>query len=128
NVGNVLTPLAFPGSKAYATNLANVFFGLGAFLTPLAVGWLLHRASLPVALSILGALTLLPGLLALGADLSQQVPAGEAAEKIGQARSWTDPLLWLCGLALFFYGPLEASMAAWTTTYLRDQGVKEETA
>ena len=28
NVGNVLTPLAFPGGMAYATNLANVFFGL----------------------------------------------------------------------------------------------------
>src|SRR5947209_1542439 len=34
NVGNVLTPLAFPGRMAHATNLANVFFGLGAFLTP----------------------------------------------------------------------------------------------
>ncbi len=28
NVGNVLTPLAFPGGMSYATNLANVFFGL----------------------------------------------------------------------------------------------------
>src|SRR5262249_13230367 len=36
NVGNVLTPAAFPGSTAHATNLANVFFGMGAFLTPLA--------------------------------------------------------------------------------------------
>src|SRR5688572_27447910 len=30
NAGNVLTPLAFGGSIAYATNLANVFFGIGA--------------------------------------------------------------------------------------------------
>src|SRR5262245_33448676 len=33
NVGNVLVPLAFPGGLSYSTNLANVFFGLGAFLT-----------------------------------------------------------------------------------------------
>src|SRR5262249_37129777 len=30
NVGNVLTPLVFSGSTAHATNLANVFFGMGA--------------------------------------------------------------------------------------------------
>src|SRR5207244_195846 len=34
----------------------------------------------------------------------------------------------LCALAMFCYGPLEASMAAWTTTYLGDQGVPETTA
>jgi fucose permease len=39
-----------------------------------------------------------------------------------------DPVLWLCGLALFFYGPLEASMGAWATTYLGERGVPEVTA
>jgi fucose permease len=47
NVGNVLTPVAFPGSAAYATNLANVFFGLGAFLTPLALAFLVMRSCSP---------------------------------------------------------------------------------
>ena len=36
-----------------------------------------------------------------------------------------NPVVWLCGFALFFYGPLEASLAAWTTTYLGEQGLKE---
>src|SRR5262249_34581189 len=58
NVGNVLTPLAFPGGMAYSTNLANVFFGLGAFLTPLAVAFLVRRASLPWILTLLAGLAL----------------------------------------------------------------------
>jgi hypothetical protein len=49
NVGNVLTPVAFPGSTAYATNLANVFFGLGAFLTPLAVAFMAGSPTPPTA-------------------------------------------------------------------------------
>ena len=36
--------------------------------------------------------------------------------------------MWLCAAALFFYLPLEATMAAWFTTYLGDNGVKEDTA
>jgi fucose permease len=39
-----------------------------------------------------------------------------------------DPILWLCGLALFCYGPLEASLGAWTTTYLGGRGVRPATA
>src|SRR5205085_10721875 len=60
NVGNVLTPVAFPGSPAQATNLANVFFGLGAFLTPLLVAGLTRMLSLGGALAVLGALVLTP--------------------------------------------------------------------
>src|SRR5262245_55882176 len=52
NVGNVLTPVAFargPRDEAYAFNLANVYFGLGAFLTPLMVALLLRWTSLRLA-------------------------------------------------------------------------------
>src|SRR5207244_4154467 len=70
NVGNVLTPLAFPGGLAYATNLANVFFGLGAFLTPLVVTVLIRWVVFPLALTLLGALCLLPAALAVGVDFS----------------------------------------------------------
>ena len=134
NVGNVLTPLAFPGGMAYATNLANVFFGLGAFLTPLAVAFLVRRTSLPWALTLLGGLALAPALLSLGVDFAALTPganpdpaaASGPAQGVGSLLG--DPVLWLCGLALFFYGPLEASMGAWATTYLGERGVPEATA
>jgi len=131
NVGNVLTPLVFPGSIAYATNLANVFFGIGALLTPLAVALLTRRVALPSTLVLLGTLSVSPAVLALGVDFSALAAAlapGSATSDQGMGTLLRDPVLWLCGFALFFYGPLEASMAAWATTYLSDQGVKEGTA
>ncbi|MCI0460928.1 MAG: MFS transporter [Gemmataceae bacterium] len=131
NVGNVLTPVAFPGeTTAYSTNLANVFFGIGAFLTPLAIAALVERLTLGPTLVLIGCLTLVPGGLALGVDFGATVSAtsGPATEGPGMATLLGDPVLWLCGLALFFYGPLEASMAAWTTTYLGERGVPEQKA
>jgi fucose permease len=128
--GNVLTPYAFPAddpnNKTYATNLANVFFGLGAFLTPLTIGFLVRHSSLLRALALLSVVALLPGLLALGADF----PALQATDGTGggSMRLLDDPHLWLLGFALFFYGPLEASLGAWTTTYLVEKGVKEANA
>jgi fucose permease len=130
NVGNVLTPVAFPGSLAYATNLANVFFGAGAFLTPLAVALLIRRGPFPLALTALGVLSLVPAVLALGVDFAalaaQSALSATGDQGIGILLG--DPVLWLCGFALFFYGPLEASLSAWATTYLGDQGVPEATA
>jgi fucose permease len=130
NVGNVLTPLAFPGGIAYSTNLANVFFGVGAFLTPLGAAALVRRTSLPLALGLLGGLSLLPGLLALGVDFAGPAPARDPAAPggPGTAELLRDPVVWLCGLALFFYGPLEASVGAWATTYLGDRGHTERAA
>ena len=131
NVGNVLTPFAFPGDLAYATNLANVFFGLGAFLTPLAVAFLVSRSSLPRAVSLLGLLALVPALLALGVDFGvvADAPKSEAAtSNAGFSQVVGDGVMWLCALALFFYAPLEASMGAWATTYLGDQGFGKRAA
>lgn len=134
NVGNVLTPQAFPGTTAYATNLANVFFGLGALLTPLSIAFLVRRSSLTAALVLFGGLALVPAVLVTQVDLA--APVAAAAESVlssspaaaGLSDLLADPILWLCGLALFFYGPLEASLAAWSTTYLTERGVPAERA
>jgi fucose permease len=132
NVGNVLTPLAFPGGTAYATNLANVFFGLGAFLTPLVVAFLLRRTSLAKTLTLVGVLALVPAVLAVGVDFGALVPSEPSEIRTGADPSFgsvlADPVLWLCGLALFCYAPLEASMGAWATTYLGERGVPTATA
>jgi fucose permease len=135
NVGNVLTPLAFAGDPpnlTRATNLANVFFGLGAFLTPLAVASLVARHSLAVALGLLACLSLAPAALALGVDPRALTAGGpeqaSPADAAGFGSLLRDPVLWLCGLAMFFYSPLESSLGAWTTTYLGERGVGERTA
>ena len=132
NVLNVLTPVAFGGSLPYATNLANFFFGLGAFLTPLATAWLIRRGGFATALLVLAGLALVPAVLGLGVDFSAlSSQSQDEATLVGPTRAsslWADPVMWLCGFGLFFYGPLEAAMGAWTTTYLKDKGIAERTA
>lgn len=130
NVGNVLTPAAFPGvSSTFSTNLANVFFGLGAFSTPLLVGYLIRAWSLQRALMFLGCAALAPGILSLLTDFTSLLhDASGSAVARGSTRLLDDPMLWILGMALFFYGPLEASMGGWTTTYLTEKGLTEKRA
>jgi MFS family permease len=147
NVLNVLMIPAFGGSPTYAMNLGNFFFGLGAFATPLAVVFLLKRvgfASAVLALCVVPLLTLL-GALAVDFDALQTEGQDEAAaveasvagepdsEPAVQAAAsdpgigalLVDPVMWLCALALLFYAPMEATMAAWATTFLGDLGTSE---
>lgn len=133
NVLNVLTPFAFPGNLASAVNLANVYFGLGAFLTPLAVVLLLRWIRFTPALLVLAILVLVPPMLAVGVDFSALAPgadqeAAPATADLGMAAVLVHPVVWLCALAMFFYTPVEAATAAWTTTYLGDKGVTERAA
>lgn len=126
NVLNVLMQKAFGGSPTYAMNLGNFFFGLGAFLTPLIAAFLLKRAGFITALSALAVLSLMPGLLALGVDFNAMI--GAAARQAGGPGIETllrDPIMWLTALGMVFYAPMEATMAAWATTYLGDKGVPE---
>ncbi len=135
NVLNVLMGAAFGGEPTYHMNLGNFFFGLGAFLTPLLVAAILNRAGFVPATLVLAAVTLLPGLLALGVDFAAlveptttQAVTTQAAEAPGIGILLTDPIMWLTALALLFYAPMEATMGAWTTTYLGDKGVSETRA
>ncbi|MBC8869565.1 MAG: MFS transporter [Planctomycetes bacterium] len=135
NVLNVLMQAAFGGTEVYAMNLGNFFFGLGAFLTPLVIAFLLKRAGFVPALLVLAALALTSGVLALGVDFEAfaaagvQKPAAEpAAVEIaapGVGLLLGDSIMWLTALALLFYAPMEATMAAWATTYLGDKGMSE---
>jgi fucose permease len=127
---NVLMQAAFGGSPTYAMNLGNFFFGLGAFLTPLIVAAILKGAGFAAATLVLAGVALVPGLLALGVDFVALAgpPAAQAVEVPGIGALLTDPIMWLTALALLFYGPMEATMGAWTTTYLGDKGVSETRA
>jgi fucose permease len=146
NVGNVLTPVAFAGERGdttLATNLANVFFGAGAFLTPLGWALLVRRMSFAAALALLAVLASVPGLMALAADVdgisaaaTESREASSAAEQVADGRpegrgppanpAWL--AIGLCGLALFCYFPIEASMAGWTTSLLIARGFGEAAA
>ena len=79
-------------------------------------------------LLVLAAFALVFGLLALGSHCRKSRRTNPCRAPAQAASFWSNRVLWLCALALFFYLPLEATMAAWFTTYLGDNGVKEGTA
>jgi len=144
---NALMQPAFGGAETSAMNLGNFFFGLGAFLTPLVIALLIGHVGLTRAMLILAVLAVACGALAAGVNFDDfgkaaaKPVAGELAAPdmpgiapplarptptIGMLLS--EPVLWLCALALVFYAPLEATMAAWATTYLGEKGLSEGSA
>lgn len=124
NVLNVLMPATFYGSPVYATNVGNSLFGLGAFLTPIVSSFLIRRMGFTSGLLVLAAFALAFGLLTFGSHCPESIRNTDAPA----VPFWSNRVMWLCALALFFYLPLEATMAAWFTTYLGDKGVREGTA
>ena len=133
---NPLALIVFGGPdkpEVYATSLACFYFGAGAFVTPLAIAFLLRRLDLTKALLLLAGVVLIPAVLAAIADPATLTTAAgpttaAAAEAPGMATLLKDLLMWLCILTLLFYGPLEAATGLWTTTYLTDHGASEGAA
>ena len=125
NVLNVLMQSAFGGTQTYAMNLGNFFFGLGAFLTPLLIAFLLRRAGFAPALLVLAAFALVSGVLSFGVDFKGLLPPAVEGADPGIGVLLSDRIMWLTALALLFYAPMEATMAAWATTYLGDRGLAE---
>jgi len=133
NVVNPLSLPAFGGTAAYAINLGCFIFGIGSFVTPLGVAFLVRRLGLRNALLLLATTGILIAVLACGTHFPATAPtpaqqAGTTAAAPGLGTLLGDAVMWLCALALFFYMPAEATMAAWATTYVTDKGMKEGSA
>jgi fucose permease len=123
---SVLMPKAFfPDHVAASANVGNVFFGLGALLTPMLADLLIRSLGFRRAICLLAVVSLVPALLA-----SATTPAAFAvADQRGDL--WAvlgHPIVWLTGLAFFLYAPLEGSLSTWATTYLTDLGLRESRA
>jgi fucose permease len=125
NVLNVLMQSVFGGTQTYAMNMGNSFFCVGAFLTPLLITFLLPRTGFAPTLLVLAAFALVSGALAFGVDFKALLPPAVEGEDPGIGVLLSDRIMWLTALALLFYSPMEATMAAWATTYLADKGMTE---
>jgi fucose permease len=133
NVVNPLSLPAFGGTPAYAINLGCFIFGIGSFVTPLGVAFLVRRLALRNTLLLLATTGIVMAVLACGTHFPGAAPvpaqqAGTMAAAPGLGTLLGDAVMWLCALALFFYMPAEATMAAWATTYVTDKGMKEGSA
>lgn len=135
NVLNVTSPPAFLSPKfndeahlPFAMNMGDFVFGMGAFLTPLLVAFLLRQINLARTFLVLATFAVVPVLLGLGVDWERlNTPATETVAE-GLRILLSDPVVWLCCLAFFCHVPIEASVAAWATTLMTDKQVSEGSA
>jgi fucose permease len=134
NVLNVTSPPAFlPPDKivrhmAYAMNLGDFIFGMGAFVTPLLIAYLVPRIRLERALLAPAAVAALPLVLGFGVQWQRLVSPHAESVTGGLGILLTDPVVWLCCAAFFCHVPIEASVAAWATTLMTGRGIGEAPA
>ncbi len=114
--GNTLIPVVlFDGTNpAAASNLGNVFFGLGLFLTPFLVSFLFRKTTYEKAVSALGIVVLLPVTVALTA----KYPTSELGFAVGDAvKLLAEPAVLISALVLFCYIALDASFCNWLAPF-----------
>ncbi len=117
--GNTLIPVVLFGGQdpAAASNLGNVFFGLGLFLTPLLVSFLFRKTAYPAAVSLLGLLILIPVVPAILATY----PKAAAGFSLSEAASLlAQPVVLLGAAVLLFYSSIETSFCNWLTPYAKE--------
>jgi len=123
NVVHVMIPLAFPGSIVTGTNVADVFFSLGALTTPLLAAQMVRGETYRGLLFVIAAVAAVAGAFCLLLPSAPLVPKVEAA---GEGMSFLQhPRIWLCGIALCLFGPIETTFATWTSSYLVEKGFSD---
>ncbi len=110
--GNTLLPVVlFEGrNPAAASNLGNVFFGLGLLLTPLIVSFLFQKISYEKAVSVVALILFAPVVFAALATY----PESEAGFAVTDAVALLGkPVVLVAALMLFCYTSLETSFCNW---------------
>jgi fucose permease len=131
NLGNTLIPMVlFPGNPAAASNFGNVFFGIGAFISPFLIGIILSRMGYRTTGMIIAFVLLIPVVFAA---IATYPPIQKTGVTIAQAFAsevglLSNPVIIVSALALFCYIGLESSMAGWITSYAAGQGFSEKGA
>jgi fucose permease len=126
----VLMPRAFfndPHETMASLNLGNVFFGVGALITPTLAWLLIGRFGFRRTVLALTLFCLVPAVAAAVSTLTPLEPF-----KVGHQEDVTalplDWRLWMAGVVFFLYGPVEFAVSTWCTTYLVEQGYKPQRA
>jgi fucose permease len=128
----VLMAKAFfgPEQQSASQNMGSVFYGLGALVIPTLADLLLRTVRFRTTMVILAVLALVPAAITLlpsGDDFTLRAEQADLVNVINLKLS-ASPALWLAGLLLFLYVPVEFAIATWATTYLTDLGYRESRA
>lgn len=116
---NALASDIHPEKRSAALNVLGIFFGFGALTIPFLIGAFLGRVGLDPILMFATFLSLTPFILFVSFAFpkpkhEQGFPLLEAKKVIKH------PLLWLCGLLLFFQSGNEFTVGGWISTYLNE--------
>ena len=123
--GNTMAPqVLFEGTNpAAASNLANVFFGLGLFLTPLLVSFLFRKANYEKAVRAMAIIVAVPAILVL---FAKGYPASSAKlDVVAAGKLLAEPAVLVAAFALFCYIALEASFCNWLPSFGKEVLKKE---
>ena len=117
--GNTLIPIVLFGGEnpARASNLGNIFFGLGLLITPLVVSFLFRKTTYEKAVSTLSIIVLAPVVLAIIATYPE-IKAGFELSKAFALLS--EPAVLVAAFVLFCYISLESSFCNWIAPYSKE--------
>jgi MFS transporter, FHS family, glucose/mannose:H+ symporter len=117
---NALVADISAGGRSAGLSLLGVFFGIGAFGVPFALGLMLERFGYTAVIAGIGALVALPLVFhAVVLFPAPKQPQGVPLRRL--VRMASDPVLVLLGLVLFFQSGMEITVGGWTTTYFHDE-------
>ncbi|MHC5137958.1 MAG: MFS transporter [Planctomycetota bacterium] len=118
--GSVVLPCILLG---IGSNLANVFFGLGLFLTPLVVSFLFRKTSYEKAVGAMGIIVALPAIFVL---MAKGYPVSSAKlDVVAAGKLLAEPAVLVAAFALFCYIALEASFCNWLPSFGKEVLKKE---
>lgn len=125
---NTTISLTNPTQREIASNLLNLFFGVGAFIAPFIVMPVLRRKGLSGVLTFSSIVT----VLILIFHLMLPFPTAAAVNGFPLARAGaliSQPRLWLLTGLVFLYVGTEFSVWSWTVTFLtNDRGYGQKSA
>lgn len=119
NVANVLMRVCVTDNDLLvrAVNFFDCIFGLGAFVTPIVLTFVLRRFRYTGGLILIAAVSFVPIAMGLFAEMSpDQAAAPAAGAGSGLGTLLINAAFWIPALAFLFYAPLETSVAGWATT------------
>ena len=132
NVLNVTTPRAFVPEEllkermSFAMNLGDFIFGMGAFLMPLLVAYLIRKVRLEKTFLVISLFEIVPVLIGFGVKWENLVDPQTETVAGGMKILLSDSVVWLCCIAFFFHVPIEASVATWATTLMTDKELENK--
>ena len=127
SVGNTLLPhVLFEGNNApAATNLGNVFYGVGAALTSFSIGMFFKKLGYNKTVSFIAAIFAIPIFFALFTDYPEVKTGFKLSDILTVI---TNPFVIIAVAANFFASGVENGVGAWVNTLMSRAGYSDKLA